>query len=104
MRNKNDRKQQIQLKIVAHQCSIFLGGAPFFGIIQKAWKTLVIDGLVIDLNPSENHDLMGLKIVIQWDINNWLVVSTPVFNGIYSDLMGLKIVIQWDIVMGYTLW
>ena len=80
------------------------GGAPFFGIIQKAWKTLVIDGLVIDLNPSENHDLMGLKIVIQWDINNWLVVSTPVFNGIYSDLMGLKIVIQWDIVMGYTLW
>jgi len=25
-----------------------------------------------------------------------------VFNGIYNDLMGLMIVIQWDIVMGYT--
>jgi hypothetical protein len=25
-------------------------------------------------------------------------------NGIYNDLIGLMIVIQWDIVMGYTLW
>ena len=25
-----------------------------------------------------------------------------VFNGIYNDLMGLMIVIQWNIVMGYT--
>ena len=78
---------------MAHQCSIFLGVAPFFGIIQKAWKTRVIDGLVIDLNPSENHDLMGLILGIIMG-----------FNGIYHGLMRLKIVIQWDIVMGYTVW
>ena len=42
-------------------------------------------------------------MVVLWDLMGFNRIY-PLVNGIYNDLMGLKIVIQWDIVMGYTLW